>query len=218
MGPNAGVSRAMRESWQVCTGADVTAITEEAHKTLQEPKLQRPSKALYGPTSTALRTLGQFTSTISVSNRTSEETIFVVQGLKMNLLGLPAITAPQLAHRIQATSTNVSIPDQFPNVFQGLGNFEDPFKIKLREGAKPYALHTPRHIRIPLRQQVKEELDRIERIGVISQVEEPTQWCAGMVVVPKNTGDVRICVDLKPLNENVLREIYPILKVDDTLA
>ena len=205
-------------SFKQDTGADVTVITEEAHQTLQEPKLQRPSKALYGPTSTALRTLGQFTSTISVSNRTSEETIFVVQGLKMNLLGLPAITALQLAHRIQATSTDVSIPDQFLNVFQGLGNFGDPYKIKLREGAKPYALHTPRHIPIPLRQQVKEELDRMERIGVISQVEEPTQWCAGMVVVPKKTGDVRICVDLKPLNENVLREIYPIPKVDDTLA
>ena len=136
----------------------------------------------------------------------------------MNLLGLPAITALQLAHRIQATNTDVSIPDQFPNIFQGLGNFGDPYKIKLREGAKPYALHTPRHIPIPLRQQVKEELDRMERIGVISQVEEPTQWCAGMVVVPKKTGDVRICVDLKPLNENVLREVYPIPKVDDTLA
>ena len=100
------------------TGAEVTVITEEAHKTLHEPKLQRPSKALYGPTSTALRTLGQFTSTISVGNRTSEETIFVVQGLKMNLLGLPAITALQLAHRIQATSTDVSIPDQFPKFFK----------------------------------------------------------------------------------------------------
>ena len=28
---------------------------------------------------------------------------------------------------------------------------------------------------------------------------EPTEWCAGMVVVPKKTGQVRICVDLKPL-------------------
>ena len=39
-----------------------------------------------------------------------------------------------------------------------------------------------------------------------------------MVVVPKKTGEVRICVDLKPLNENVLRETHPIPKVDETLA
>ena len=37
-----------------------------------------------------------------------------------------------------------------------------------------------------------------------------------MVVVPKRSGDVHICVDLKPLNECVLREVIP--KVDDTLA
>ena len=53
---------------------------------------------------------------------------------------------------------------------------------------------------------------------VISKVTGPSEWCAGMVVVPKRSGDVRICVDLKPLNESVLREPHPILKVDDTLA
>ncbi|XP_062512805.1 uncharacterized protein K02A2.6-like [Corticium candelabrum] len=205
-------------TFKLDTGAEVTVITEEAHRMLEMPKLQKPSKALYGPTSTALRTLGQFTSTLSVNSKTSEETIFVVQGLKTNLLGLPAITSLQLVHRIQATSVGTTIPDRSPKVFQGLGNLCDPYKIKLREGAKPYALYTPRNVPISLRQQVKEELDRMEKIGVISQVEDPTEWCAGMVVVRKKTGDVRICVDMKPLNENVLREIYPIPKVDDTLA
>ena len=58
----------------------------------------------------------------------------------------------------------------------------------------------------------------MEEMGVISKVNEPTPWCAGMVVVPKKSGAVRICVDLKALNENVLRETHPIPKVDDTLA
>lgn len=39
-----------------------------------------------------------------------------------------------------------------------------------------------------------------------------------MVIVPKKSGAVRICVDLKPLNESVLREVHPIPKVDETLA
>ena len=58
----------------------------------------------------------------------------------------------------------------------------------------------------------------MEAMGVISRVCEPAQWCAGMVVVPKKSGAVRICVDLKPLNGNVLRETHPIPKVDETLA
>ena len=43
-------------------------------------------------------------------------------------------------------------------------------------------------------------------------------WCAGMVVVPKKSGAVRICVDLKPLNESVLRAVHPIPTVDETLS
>ena len=39
-----------------------------------------------------------------------------------------------------------------------------------------------------------------------------------MVVVPKPSGKVRICVDMKPLNENVMREFHPLPAVDETLA
>ena len=54
------------------------------------------------------------------------------------------------------------------------------------------------------RPKVKEELFRMEKMGMISKIITPTPWCAGMVVVPKKSGAVRICVDLKPLNESVL--------------
>ena len=43
---------------------------------------------------------------------------------------------------------------------------------------------------------VKDELKRMEQLGVIAQVHEPTEWCSAMVVVPKANGQVRICVDL----------------------
>ena len=58
----------------------------------------------------------------------------------------------------------------------------------------------------------------MQGLGVISPVEEPTPWCTAMVVVPKDCEAVRICVDLKSLNENVLREVHPMPKVDTTLA
>ena len=81
--------------------------------------------------------------------------------------------------------------------------------IRLKPGATPHALFTPRHVPLPLRSKVQEELDRMESIGVISKVDEPTPWCTGIVLVPKKEGAIRICVDLKPLNQNVLREVYP---------
>ena len=94
----------------------------------------------------------------------------------------------------------------------------EEYPINLKEGATPHALYVPHNIPIPLRPKVKEELNRTERLGGISRLEKPTDWCSGMVMVPKNNGDVRICVDLKPLNNDILREPYPIPSVDDTLA
>ena len=97
------------------------------------------------------------------------------------------------------------VTKQFPKVFKGLGTIGEEYEIKLKENAEPYALYVPRNVPIPLRSKVKVELERMEDLGVISKVETPSKWCAGMVVVPKKTGTVRICVDLKPLNESVLR-------------
>ena len=53
-------------------------------------------------------------------------------------------------------------------------------------------------------EQVRNKLNHMEGLGVISRVEEPTEWCAEMVVVPKANGQVRICVDLTKLNKSRL--------------
>jgi len=53
-------------------------------------------------------------------------------------------------------------------------------------------------------QKVENELKQIETSEVISKVDQPITWCSGMVVVQKKPGGVQICVDPKPLNENVL--------------
>ena len=55
-------------------------------------------------------------------------------------------------------------------------------------------------------------------MGVISRVHAPTEWCAGIVVVPKQSGNIRICVDLTKLNQNVCRERHILPSVDYTLA
>ena len=135
----------------------------------------------------------------------------MIRGLKTNLLGL-------VCQLQEITCDSQTIQAKFPSLFKGLGTLGDAYTIKLTEDVFPYSLCTPRNVAIPLREKVKSELNRMETNGIISRVTEPTSWCAGMVVVPKKEGSVRICVDLKPLNQSVLREVHPIPKVDDTLA
>ena len=95
----------------------------------------------------------------------------------------------------QISAVEKTIPDQFPDLFTGLGNMKEHYTIKLKPDAKPYTLFTPTHIPIPLRSQVRNELDQKEKLGVISKVQQPTPWCAGMVVLPKSSGEVQLCVD-----------------------
>ena len=107
---------------------------------------------------------------------------------------------------------------RFLNLFTGLGRLEGNYHICLKEGARPFSLSTPRRVAIPLLPKVKEELTRMEALGVIERVEQPTEWCAGLVVVPKPNGKVCICVDLSKLNESVCWERHPLTAVEQTLA
>ena len=201
------------------TGAEVTAISEEIYKTLSRVTLKKPSRVLYGPAQQPLKVQGEFTAKMSFRDKSSQETVFVVKGLQQNLLGLPAIKALHLVSRVDTVvSTKQEVEREFPGLFQGLGNLGEPYTIQLKADSKPHAIYTPRNVPIPLQERVRDELIKMENAGVISKVSQPTEWCAGMVVVPKRSGALRICVDLKPLNENVLREVYPIPTVTNTLA
>ena len=201
------------------TGAEVTAISELTFQTLKHQVLQKPDKLLYGPSRQALGVAGKFIGELSHKNINTKQDVYVVKGLKTNLLGLPAITSLNLGARIHnAVLGKQEVQEQFPHLFKGLGNMGEEYEIKLLPNSKPFAIFTPRNVPLPLRSKTQEELERMEALKVISKVEEPTPWCAGMVVIPKKSGSVRICVDLKNLNENVLREVYPLPKVDDILA
>ena len=65
---------------------------------------------------------------------------------------------------------------------------------------------------------MKPELHKIETLGVISKIEEPTEWCSTIVVIPKPNGTVQICVDLTKLNASVQRERLLLTLVEQTLA
>ena len=51
--------------------------------------------------------------------------------------------------------------------------------------------------------KVKQELERMEAMGIITRVEQSTNWCVGIVIVPKPNANLWICVDLTKLNESV---------------
>ena len=195
--------------FRIDTGADVS---------VPDTTLDPAKEVLSGPSHKILPVKGQFIATLKSQDKEVTENMFVVRRLRHALLGRPAIESLNLVKRINAVQTKPGLLQDFPKLFNGLGKLEGDYKIELREGAMPHALATPRRVAIPLLPKVKTELERMEKMGVVSRVQEPTEWCAGMVVVPKPGGRVRICVDLTRLNENVRREQHPLPAVEQTLA
>ncbi|CAB4025773.1 Transposon Ty3-G Gag-Pol poly, partial [Paramuricea clavata] len=155
-------------------------------------------------------------------DKTTTEEIFVVKGLERSLLGRQAAHSLNLLNCVDALNSNEmkeSVKEKYPNLFTGLGQIKDQeYDIKVTHEATPFAITVPRQVPIPLRKETERELQRMERNGVISRVEDPTEWCAPMVVTPKSNGKVRVCVDLTKLNQFVQRENHPLPTTDTTFA
>lgn len=97
--------------------------------------------------------------------------VYVVRELRANLLAIQALHI--LADIVDEYS--MYIYQQYPALFNGLGRFGEPYHIKLMPNATPFALYSAQNVPIPLLDKVK-------------SLETPTDWCAGMVVVPKRNG------------------------------
>lgn len=207
--------------FKIDTGADVTVMPDhvfhEIFKDEKKPALQRATKPLLGPGCSPLNVIGVSNMLLQKGDKHTLEEVYVVKRLHLALLGRPAITKLGLVTRVDDISIH-TLQERYPKLCSGLGLTQRPYTIKLSQGAVPFSLKTPRRIPLPLMPKVKNELQRMERLGVISRAEEPTEWCAGIVVVPKKSGDPRICIDLTKLNESVRREKYILPSVEQTLG
>ena len=174
---------------KVDTGAEVTAISDSTWKSMDIAMLLEETEvSLYGPDQTHLNILGKINLSLTYQGRCCTQDVYIIKDLKSDLLGLPAIKELELLFNVCSVGKTIIL--QYPSLFTGLGTFAREYTIKLRPNIQPFALYAPRNIPLPLRSKVQCELKCMQSLGVISPVEEPTPWCAAMVVVPKDSGAV----------------------------
>jgi len=144
--------------------------------------------------------------------------VFFLRNEQGCLLGRPEILQLGILQRPSVQEIRQSPEDRFAAIFEGMGRTAEPYKIELRENAKPYAVSCPRRISIPLRAKTKEKLDQMEADQLIRRIDKATEWCAPIVVLPKSDGDIRFCVDYTQLNPYVIRPRLQLPAVDECLA
>ena len=106
---------------------------------------------------------------------------------------------------------------KYPDVFNNsLGSLPGKVNLQVDPDSKPVVLPA-RKVPVSVREKFKEELQRLESLKVISPVDKPTRWVSQIVVAVKKSGELRVCIYLKPLNATLKREHYQIPVIDDFL-
>ena len=108
-------------------------------------------------------------------------------------------TAPEAAKPIRSTDDLIK---EFLDQFKGIGRFPSKYKIRLCHDAHP-VIHAPRKCPITLCPKVKEHLNKMECLGVIIWVDEPTDWVSSITYVQKANGDLCLCLDPRDLKEAI---------------
>ena len=85
-----------------------------------------------------------------------------------------------------------------------------PLEINVDPTVKPSVIHTPIPVPVHWQKEVKAQLERDCKLGVIEPVPwgEPTTWCSRMVIVAKSDGSPRRTIDLQPLNDASVRQTH----------
>ncbi len=86
-------------------------------------------------------------------------------------------------------------------MFTGEGRFKEKLYLEVNKEIPPTKIPV-RKVPIALRKPIKENLDRLVKLDVLTKVKVPTDWISSMVAVQKKDGSVRLCIDPKPLKRN----------------
>ena len=188
----------------VDTGADVTVISANTYMNFEEkPVLSKCNRTFRSPGG-IVEMKGMFKTQLKYRNKEIFGEIYV-----QNSSSSPNLLSNIMSEKLGLVQFLGKIVDE--EIF-GFGKWEtQPVSFKLRKDADPYALHAARNVPIPILKSVKKTLDEMESSDIIEKVTHPTLWVSPMVPVKKRNSDqIRICVDYKKLNFNLIREKYPI--------
>ena len=124
----------------------------------------------------------------------------------------PAIV-PAAAKSIRSTDDLIK---EFPDWFTGIGRFPGKYKIQLHD-VHPM-IHAPRKFPIALCPKVREHLNKMECLGVITHVDEPTYWVSSITYVQKANGKLCLCLDPHDLNETICWDHHKMPTVEEVVT
>ena len=112
--------------------------------------------------------------------------------------------------------TKEAINKRYPSIVKGVGRLKGTqVSIRVDEHVKPVK-QPYRRIPYHLTNKLRDKLQEFKDMDLIEDI-DPGQatWISPMVVVPKPSGDLRVCIDMKLANRAIVRDNYPIPTIEE---
>ena len=194
------------------TGADVSIVSEKTYCALLPGTELHPfSVPLRMYTGERMKVLGQVSVTVKYEQVVATGLpLIVVAGDGPSLFGRNWLKHVQLNWK--KIGTVVLSSDTTQKLSRLLKEYQEIFsdelgtvqnfqaELTVEENAQP-KFCKPRSVPLPLKEAIKEKLDRLERVGVLEKVTY-SRWATPLVCVPKKDGRVRrLQSDVEPSAE-----------------
>ncbi|XP_039303912.1 uncharacterized protein K02A2.6-like [Solenopsis invicta] len=204
---------------EIDTGCERSMVSKEFWKTLGKPTLSKSTLQFKTYTNEIFHAIGELNCKVKYNNETIEHVFPVTHGSSLfgrDLLRKIKIDWADIAaqcNKIQENLTLEGILKEFSDIFEEPRGRIKKFKAKivLKDDATPKFMKS-RPIPYAIQEKVDQELDRMEKSGIIERVDH-SEWASPLVVVPKPNGRVRITGDFKnTVNAQLHITQYPIAR------
>jgi hypothetical protein len=146
-----------------------------------------------------------------------------LEGKEMEFVAEPVVTAKGVTNRAKVNQLDASqgsevpvvneFPDVFPEELPSMPPDRDiEFVIELKPGTSPI-YKTPYTMATPELVELKEHIKELVEKEFIHPSSSP--WGAPVIFVPKKDCTQRLCVDYRALNEVIIKNKYPLPRIDD---
>ncbi|XP_061883310.1 uncharacterized protein K02A2.6-like isoform X1 [Entelurus aequoreus] len=209
--------------FEIDSGATASVISEDTYRRtwgLNQPPI-RPSKLkLRTYTGQPIPHLGVVYVDILAEGQKAKGRLVIAKGRGPSLLGRDVLRKIRLNwHEIKYASTTEVTLQRYSDVFKDeLGTLKGmTVKLHVDPEATP-RFFKPRAVPYAMKGKVEEELERLQKLGIIKPVQF-SRWAAPIVPVLKEDKTARICGDYKvTVNQVSKLEEYPLPRIDDLFA
>ena len=217
--------------FQLDTGSDLTIINKASWERIGSPMLTTSKKIARGVTGEKLKFLGECYVNVTFLEKKMKLKTFVMDR-SQNLFGtgwmesfdLWQIPINTFCNSVKGSSTSVDklkkeLKMKFPEIFsEGLGTcLKAKATFELKDNVQPI-FRPKRQVPFAALETIDKELDRLEKIGVLSKTDY-SSWASPTVYVKKKNNKIRVCADYSTgLNDCLKAYNYPLPSPEEIFA